>query len=64
MTEKEHDVNYADPEEESKGTFEQKVWIIKSMSSINKLTNFSIYRLISQRLTKSLEKRRMSVSSK
>ena len=26
MTEKEHDVNYADPEEESKGTFEQKVW--------------------------------------
>lgn len=39
MTDKEHDVNYADPEEESKGTFEQKVRIYSNYISSILLIN-------------------------
>lgn len=40
MTEKEHDVNYADPEEESKGNWEKKVCITatKILNTLNRLT--------------------------
>ena len=43
MTEKEHDVNYADPEEEQKGNWEKKV-NLSNQASLNKM-NRSTYQL-------------------
>ena len=48
MTDKEHDVNYADPEEESKGTFEQKVCNYTTYCR-NVLTSCFVFRLTCQR---------------
>jgi hypothetical protein len=36
-TTKEHDVDYSDPAEESKGTFEKKVIFLKSYTKLSKI---------------------------